>query len=129
MRFHFYLGLSHRLILFLIAELDGALKTRSAQEWMERWAPLGLTASPIQTLKDIAGDPQAWENDYLLKTHCEEVGREVDIRGLPITLSKTPGRVETLGPELGQDTELTLVESAGVSWDEIGELKEKGAIP
>ena len=96
---------------------------------MDRWTPLGIVASPIQTLADIAADPQAWENDYLLRTHCQEVNREVEVRGLPITLSKTPGRVETLGPELGQDTELILADTLGISWERIGELKERGVIP
>ncbi len=113
----------------LIAAFDGILAERTAQEWMDRWAPLGIVASPIQTLADISEDPQAWENDYLMRTHCAEVNREVEIRGLPITLSKTPGSVESLGPELGQDTELILADTLGISWERIGELKERGVIP
>lgn len=113
----------------LVAALDGIVVERSAQEWMDRWARLGIVASPIQTLADISEDPQAWENDYLVKTHCEEVNREVEVRGLPITLSKTPGSVESLGPELGQDTELILADTLGISWERIGELKERGVIP
>jgi len=113
----------------LIALLDGILKERSAQEWIDRWTPLGISASPIQTLKDVAEDPQAWANDYFVKAHCDEVNREVEVRGLPITLSKTPGRVETLGPELGQDTELILADVLEMDWDRIGELKERGVIP
>ena len=113
----------------LVAVLDGILKERKAQDWMDRWAPLGVVASPIQNLKEISEDPQAWENDYLVKTHCEEVNREVEVRGLPITLSKTPGSVESLGPELGQDTELILADTLGISWERIGELKERGVIP
>jgi len=53
----------------------------------------------------------------------------VEIRGLPVSLHKTPGRVDTLGPELGQDTEIILMETLGLEWDRIAELKEKGAIP
>ena len=113
----------------LVAVLDGILKERKAQDWMDRWAPLGVVASPIQNLKEISEDPQAWENDYLVRTHCEEVNREVEVRGLPITLSKTPGSVESLGPELGQDTELILADTLGISWERIGELKERGVIP
>jgi len=113
----------------LVAVIDGIVKQRSAQEWMDTWTPLGIVASPIQNLKDVSEDPQAWENDYFLKIHCDEVGREVEIRGLPITLSKTPGSVETLGPELGQDTELILLDTLGCSWEEIGELKSQGALP
>jgi crotonobetainyl-CoA:carnitine CoA-transferase CaiB-like acyl-CoA transferase len=113
----------------LVAVLDGIVKERKAQDWIDRWAPLGIVASPIQNLKDISEDPQAWANDYLVRTHCEEVNREVEVRGLPITLSKTPGSVESLGPELGQDTELILADTLGISWERIGELKEQGVIP
>jgi crotonobetainyl-CoA:carnitine CoA-transferase CaiB-like acyl-CoA transferase len=113
----------------LVALLDDLLGERSAQEWMDRWQPLGIVASPIQNLKDVSADPQAWANDYLLKIHCAEVDREVEIRGLPINLSKTPGSVETLGPELGQDTELILMDTLGMEWDRIEALKAQGVIP
>jgi crotonobetainyl-CoA:carnitine CoA-transferase CaiB-like acyl-CoA transferase len=52
----------------------------------------------------------------------------VTVRGLPIGLSKTPGSVRALGPELGQHTEELLVDTLGYSWEEIGALKEQGAI-
>lgn len=113
----------------LVALIDGLIRERPADAWLETWGALGLTASPVQNLEDMAKDPQAWANDYFLEIHCDEVDRNVEIRGLPITLSKTPGCVESLGPELGQDTELILMETLGCSWDEITELKEKGALP
>jgi crotonobetainyl-CoA:carnitine CoA-transferase CaiB-like acyl-CoA transferase len=112
----------------LIAALDRALAVRPAAEWIARWTELGIAASAINTLADLAEDPQAWENDYLVKTHCEEVQREVTVRGLPIGLGKTPGSVRALGPELGQHTEEILVETLGYSWEEIGALKEQGVI-
>ena len=95
---------------------------------MERWRPLDIDASAINNLADLADDPQAWANDYFLETYCEEVQRDVKVRGLPIGLSKTPGKVESLGPELGQHTEQILVETLGYSWDEVVALKEQGAI-
>jgi crotonobetainyl-CoA:carnitine CoA-transferase CaiB-like acyl-CoA transferase len=88
----------------------------------------GVTAAPINTLADLAEDPQAWANNYFTKTHCDEVNREVTVRGLPITLSKTPGAVRTLGPELGQHTEEILTETLGYTWEQVGALKEAGAI-
>jgi crotonobetainyl-CoA:carnitine CoA-transferase CaiB-like acyl-CoA transferase len=113
----------------LVATLEATIAGRTAAEWMARWRAADIAASPIATLADLAKDPQAWANDYLLETHCEEVQRTVTIRGLPVGLSKTPGTVRTLGPELGQDTEMILFETLGYDWDEIGELKAKGAIP
>jgi len=113
----------------LIVEIEKIVKTREAGAWAARWRELGIVSSPINNLADLAKDQQAWDNAYFMKAYCEEVKREVDIRGLPVTLSKTPGEVNTLGPELGQDTELLLFDLLGYSWDEIGELKAKGAIP
>jgi crotonobetainyl-CoA:carnitine CoA-transferase CaiB-like acyl-CoA transferase len=88
-----------------------------------------VPAAPIVDFRDLAADEQAWANDYLLRAPCAEAGGEVELRGLPVTLSRTPGRVQPLGLELGQDTELMLFDTFGVSWDEIAELKAAGAIP
>ena len=76
-----------------------------AKEWIaSRWQRRRASGLPeFRTFEDLAADPQAWQNRYLMTTHCEEVDREVDIRGLPIGLSETPGSVEKLGPELGGD--------------------------
>jgi crotonobetainyl-CoA:carnitine CoA-transferase CaiB-like acyl-CoA transferase len=63
-----------------------------------------------------------------MKTHCDEVNREVTVRGMPVTFEKTPGEVESLGPVLGQDTELILTETLGYTWDDVGTLKAAGAI-
>ncbi len=113
----------------LVAALDDVFRGRTAQDWTARLRAEDLAASPIGTLRDLADDPQAWANDYLLETHCEEVKRTVRVRGLPVGLSKTPGRVESLGPELGQDTELLLADLLGYSWDEIDALKTAKVIP
>ena len=88
----------------------------------------GLNASPVNNLADVIRDEQAWRNGYFMKTYCEEVQREVDVRGLPVTMSRTPGEIHTLGPQLGQDTELLMMELLGYEWEEIEALKAQGAI-
>jgi crotonobetainyl-CoA:carnitine CoA-transferase CaiB-like acyl-CoA transferase len=113
----------------LVKELDSVMAERTTGEWMQRFAEHGVVAAPILDFRDMAVDEQAWANDYLLRAPCGEAGGDVEFRGLPVTLSRTPGRVEQLGLELGQDTELALFDTFGVSWDEIAELKVKGAIP
>lgn len=112
----------------LVAELDERIGQRGALEWLERWRAAGIPCASIDNLADLAEDKQAWENDYFVETHCEEVNREVTVRGLPVGLSKTPGTVRALGPELGQHTEELLVNTLGYSWEDIGALKEQGAI-
>ena len=89
----------------------------------------GIVAQPINNLADVIRDEQAWQNNYFMKAYCEEVQRDVDVRGLPVTLSKTPGEINTLGPQLGQDTELLMMDLLGYEWEEIEALKAEGAIP
>jgi len=113
----------------LVAILEECFAAESAEAWARRLAAAGLPASPVRNLAELAEDPQAWANDYLLQTTCEEVQRQVKIRGLPIGLRRTPGRVEALGPELGQHTELILADALGYTWDEIGAFKAAGVIP
>lgn len=114
--------------LLLIELLDERLQQRSASEWVERWRRLDIPCAPIDNLAGLAQDQQAWENDYLVETYCEDVQRDVVVRGLPVGLSKAPGSVRTLGPELGQHTEEILVETLGYTWEQVGELKAQGAI-
>lgn len=113
----------------LIAALDAATAASSHVELMEKFASAGIVASPINNLADVIKDEQAWQNNYFMKAYCEEVKREVDVRGLPVSLSKTPGEINTLGPQLGQDTEILMMDLLQYEWDEIEALKTAGAIP
>ena len=45
-----------------------------------------------------------------------------------VRLSKTPGEIQTLGPQLGQDTELLMMDLLGYEWEQIEALKAQGAI-
>lgn len=112
----------------LVAVLDGVVAAKSADACKATLDAAGVPSSPIVDFAALAADPGAWENDYLMKVHCAEVNREVEIRGMPVSFGKTPGTVETLGPELGQDTEMILFEALGYDWDRIGELKAAGVI-
>ena len=113
----------------LIAAIEAATLARSHEGLMRSLAGAGVVASPVNNFADVVRDEQAWQNRYFMKTWCEEVQREVDIRGLPVTLSKTPGEVTSLGPQLGQDTELLMMDLLGYEWEQIEALKARGAIP
>jgi crotonobetainyl-CoA:carnitine CoA-transferase CaiB-like acyl-CoA transferase len=113
----------------LIEVIEAHALRHDHETLMDAFRREGVVASPVNNLADVIRDEQAWRNNYFMKTWCEEVQREVDIRGLPVTLSKTPGEVHCLGPQLGQDTELVMMELLGYEWDEIEAMKAKGAIP
>ncbi len=113
----------------LIQAIEELMAKKSHTDWVKVFEAQGIVSSPVNNLADVAKDEQAWQNDYFMKSYCEEVKREVEIRGLPVGLSKTPGEVNNLGPELGQETELLMMDLLEYSWDEIEAFKAKGAIP
>ena len=115
----------------LIAAIDAITcpEDRTIPNCWQPWKANGIVHSPVNSYADVVKDEQAWQNNYFMKAYCEEVKREVEIRGLPVTLSKTPGEVNTLGPQLGQDTELLMMDLLEYEWDQIEEFKAKGAIP
>ncbi|AMN45594.1 acyl-CoA transferase [Steroidobacter denitrificans] len=113
----------------LIAAIEAETLKRSHDDLMAALDAAGIIASPVNNFADVVRDEQAWQNRYFMKTYCEEVQREVDIRGLPVTLSKSPGEVHCLGPQLGQDTELLMMDLLSYDWEQIEAFKAKGAIP
>ncbi len=112
----------------LVRALDEVFSQRGREEWVSHLRQHGLPCASVAILADLAQDPQAWANGYLARTYCHEVDQEVEVIGLPIILSRTPGEVRALGPELGQHTEEILVETLGYSWEEVVRLKQEGVI-
>jgi crotonobetainyl-CoA:carnitine CoA-transferase CaiB-like acyl-CoA transferase len=52
----------------------------------------------------------------------------VQLAGLPVILSKTPGDPCGYAPELGEHTESILTEMLGYSWDEVAQLRQDGVL-
>ncbi|MFN8036462.1 MAG: CoA transferase [Acidimicrobiia bacterium] len=113
----------------LVDALDAAFRRRGAAEWAENLRAEGIPVEAVARYDGLLDDAQARANRYIASAHCAAAGGEVEFRGLPVTLHRTPGRVETLGPELGQDTEIVLMDDLQLDWDEISSLKASGAIP
>jgi crotonobetainyl-CoA:carnitine CoA-transferase CaiB-like acyl-CoA transferase len=72
------------------------------------------------------GDPQVLANGYLTTLRHPDKG-ECQVVSTPLKFQRTPGKAQRPAPEVGQHTELTLLE-LGYTWDEIAVLKEQGAI-
>jgi len=81
--------------------------------------------SPYQTLDELYEDVQVTANGYLPSMTAGN-GTEVQLVASPAQFDETPIQVER-APEHGEHTETVLLD-AGLEWDEIATLKDKGAI-
>ncbi len=113
----------------LIRILDETLAQKPRDEWLRIFEEqkVRFAYSPVQDYQEVLHDPQALENGYLVDFHHPVAG-QVRLVGHPVHYSKTPARIQREAPEFGQHTEEVLNQLLGLSWEEIAQLREEGAI-
>ncbi len=111
----------------LIAIMDKTFATRNRDEWTSIFKDSGIIFSPINNTLELTQDPQALANDYVTEFDHPVFGPTRTV-GFPMGFSETPCSIRREAPELGQHTEEILTEILGYTWDDIGMLRETGAI-
>jgi crotonobetainyl-CoA:carnitine CoA-transferase CaiB-like acyl-CoA transferase len=108
------------------ADIDGAVtswtKARPRAEVIERCVAGEVPCGPVNTIADIFADPH-----FKARGNLAEIAGAIVPNVVP-TLSRTPGRVERLGPPLGADTEIVLRDRLGLSDAEIAALRRDGVV-
>ena len=111
-----------------VVELDQAIgewaKTLTTDKALEALDAVAVPAGRIYTVADIAQDPhyKARENIETIQMHD---GTKVEVPGVIPKLSRTPGSIRTLAPDIGQNTD-EILRSIGLSDAQIASLKERG---
>jgi len=111
-----------------VAELDQAIsewtKTVSTTKALEVLDSVAVPAGRIYTVADIANDPhyKAREN---IQTIQMQDGSKLDVPGVIPKLSRTPGSIKTLAPDIGQNTD-EILKSIGLNEAQVASLKERG---
>lgn len=98
------------------------------EEVLARCNAVGAPAAPLNSIADIFGDRQFHARRNLLAIDDADLGETVIVPNVIPRLSKTPGRIEHLGPWLGQHTESVLKDLLGLSEAEIDELRAQRVI-
>jgi crotonobetainyl-CoA:carnitine CoA-transferase CaiB-like acyl-CoA transferase len=105
--------------------LESVFAQRELDQWRRVLASLDGEWAPVQAPHELYDDPQVRANGYIA---------EVDVGGdVPLPLVASPVHFDgrpcrpTRAPEHGEHTERVLLE-LGLSWDEVGALKLRGAI-
>ena len=111
-----------------VVELDRAIgewaKTLSTDKAVEALDSSAVPAGRIYTVADIAKDPH-----YKARGNIETIkmadGTNVDVPSVLPKLSRTPGSIKTLAPDIGQNTD-EILRGIGLSDSQITSLKQRG---
>jgi len=113
-------------LMQLITRLDGIFATKPAAFWRDLFRRYDFLFEVVSEYRDLENDPQVKEN-AMFTTLDHPTHGPLPIVAPAVNLSATPGTIRTAAPEFGQHTEEVLME-AGLSWAEIGALRDQGAI-
>ena len=109
---------------WLRGELEATFLMRSRDEWLERLIDQRIPCGPVYDYQGVAEDEHFWLNGYLQEAEHAHFDHH-RVVGIPVSFSETETQVKRAAPELGQDTELTLLD-LGYSWEEIERLHDSG---
>jgi crotonobetainyl-CoA:carnitine CoA-transferase CaiB-like acyl-CoA transferase len=109
-----------------LSELMSArLKSRKVEDLIKALEAEGVPCGRINSIADVAADPQVLAREMVVELKHPRAGRTRAL-GLPVKLSRTPGKVSRPAPLLGQHTQEVLSEF-GFSQTEIEALVQSGA--
>jgi crotonobetainyl-CoA:carnitine CoA-transferase CaiB-like acyl-CoA transferase len=109
-----------------IAELDETFARRTFAEWRTRLDTMEGVWAPLLSAAEVCQDPQALLNGFVTDISMGD-GESYLGSASPGQFDERPVGELTAAPAHGQHTEEVLLE-LGLDWDEIGSLKEKGAV-
>ena len=104
-----------------------ALGAKPRAYWIEALTRAGVPCGSVRDLKEVFDDPQLSARDMVARAEHAVIG-SLEMVGVPIKLSRTPGEVRTAPPTLGQHTGSVLERDLGLSVGEIAELRSQGVV-
>ena len=110
----------------LISVLDDVIASKDYEQWKKSFDEWELVWAPVNTVKDIATDPQALANEFVREIRHPELGT-MKVVASPLTFSEAPCNLRLPAPRLGEHTEEVL-HGMGYTADEIARLRQDGVI-
>jgi crotonobetainyl-CoA:carnitine CoA-transferase CaiB-like acyl-CoA transferase len=110
----------------LTRAIEAALADHDVAHWVERVNRAGVPAGPVLDLAQVFDDPQVLAREMLVSLPHPVLGT-FRTTGLPVKLSRTPGRIDRRPPLLGEHTDEVLRE-CGLGADEVQALRAANVV-
>lgn len=107
--------------------LSGIMSERKTDDWIDALGGIGVPCGPINAMDKVVSHPQVQAREMITRI-AHSITGEVEVPGVPIKLSETPGDVEAPAPSLGEHTTEILIDLLKMHPDEVKQLRQDGVI-
>lgn len=111
-----------------VVELDQVIglwaKTMTTDQAVNLLDSVAVPAGKIYTVADIASDPHFKARGNIQTIQMRD-GSNLDVPGVLPKLSRTPGSIKTLAPDIGENTD-EILQSIGLTKAQVKSLKDRG---
>ena len=107
--------------------LSDIMAQRATADWIDALGKIGVPCGPINTMDKVVNHPQLQAREMITRI-AHQITGEVEVPGVPIKLSETPGNVDAPAPSLGEHTTEILTSVLKMSPNEVAQLKQDGVI-
>ena len=102
--------------------LSEILSKRATDDWIDALGEIGVPCGPINAMDKVVTHPQVQAREMITRV-AHQITGEVEVPGVPIKLSGTPGGVDAPAPSLGEHTTEILTDVLKMSPDAVEKLR------
>ena len=110
----------------MFADLRNRFRQKTRDEWFQELRRQDVCVAPVYSLDEVFADPHVRHRRMLAEVEHPQLGTVRQV-GIGAKLSGTPGSIRSLGPRLGEHTDVVLRE-VGYSEAEVAWLRQAGAV-
>ena len=103
------------------------LRQKPRQYWIDRLGAAGVPCGSVRNFQELFADPQVAAREMVARLQHPTIGA-MQVLGVPVKLSDTPGGIDAPPPRLGEHTDAVLSHDLGLDAEAIAALRAQGAI-
>lgn len=107
--------------------IAAALHARPRAFWIERLTAAGVPCGSVRNLEELFQDEQVRAREMIAFVEHQAIG-SLELLGIPIKLSDTPGAIRSAPPRLGEHTDAVLRDDLGLDPAAVAQLRERRVI-
>jgi len=111
----------------LVPLVQEIFRQKTCDRWMELLVGAAIPAAPVNNMEHLFADPQVKHRDMITEVPHPTIDN-LNLVGIPIKFSATPGKIRRHPPLCGEHTDKVLADVLGYTTEQIDALQKQGVV-